>query len=355
MKRLLLAAAWLMPLCGGAQVSVRTQIDSTIIWIGEQARMTLEVTVDAQARVDWPEFDTAHFQQLTPGVEVLGYAPVDTAWLNNHERMQLTRQYVITSFDSALYRLPPLAVRIDGDTVLSNALALKVFTFDVDTLHEDSIFGLKGQMEPPFLWSEYASLLWLSVAVMLITAALLYIIVRLKDNKPIIRRIKRKPKLPPYQAAMQKIEQIKQEGIARQEDPKGYYTALTDTLRQYMQERYAFNAMEMTSSEIIEHLQAVNDPQSIRELQELFQTADLVKFAKHLTHLGENDRHLLSAIDYINQTKPTEPIAQPPAEEVVVDKRSRSMKVLLICGVVAAVLVLMTLVALLVYRIHLVS
>lgn len=352
---LAVAVAGFMSLSGMAQVSVRTQIDSTIIWIGEQTGLTLEVTVDAGARVDWPEFDTAHFQQLTPGVEVLTYTPIDTSWLNNRERMQLSRKYIITSFDSALYRLPPLAVRIDGDSVLSNPLALKVYTFDVDTLHEDSIFGLKAQMDPPFLWSEYASLLWLSVAVLLITVALLYIIVRLKDNKPIIRRIKRKPKLPPYQAAMQKIEQIKQEGIARQEDPKDYYTALTDTLRQYMQERYGFNAMEMTSGEIIEQLQSVNDPQSIRELQELFQTADLVKFAKHLTHLGENDRHLLSAIDYINQTKPTEPIAPPPAEDIIVDKRSRSMKITLICGIVVAVLVLMALVAFLIYRIYLVS
>lgn len=338
-----------------AQVTVQAQIDSAIIWIGEQTGLTLEVSAEKGAHVEWPEFDTVHFQQLTPGVEVLYYTPVDTQWLANGERMQLRRKYLITSFDSALYRLPPMPVRVGGDTLLSNALALKVYTFDVDTLHEDSIFGLCPQQSPPFLRSEYTTLLWLSVAILLLTAILLYVIVRLKDNKPIIRRIRHKRKLPPYQAAMKKIEQIKQEGIARAEDPKDYYTALTDTLRQYMQERYGFYAMEMTSSEIIAQLQAVNDERSINELRDLFETADLVKFAKHLTLLGENDRHLLSAIDYINQTKPTEPIAQPPAEEIIVDKKSRSTKVLLIASVIVAILVLMGLVAYLAYRIYMLS
>ena len=39
--------------------------------------------------------------------------------------------------------------------------------------------------------------------------------------------------------------------------------------------------MEMTSSEIIDKLQEINDKESIKDLMYLFQNADLVKFAKH--------------------------------------------------------------------------
>ena len=38
--------------------------------------------------------------------------------------------------------------------------------------------------------------------------------------------------------------------------------------------------MEMTSSEIIDKLQDISDKESIKDLMFLFQTADLVKFAK---------------------------------------------------------------------------
>ena len=80
--------------------------------------------------------------------------------------------------------------------------------------------------------------------------------------------------------------------------------------------------MEMTSSEIIEHLQAENDEEALHELRELFQTADLVKFAKYTTLINENDRNLVTAVEYINQTKIEEEVKPQPTEIVVEEKRS---------------------------------
>jgi hypothetical protein len=95
------------------------------------------------------------------------------------------------------------------------------------------------------------------------------------------------------------------------EDPKEYYTRLTETLRKYIEERYGFSAMEMTSSEIIDQLIKSGDQTMLDELRQLFQTADLVKFAKYSTLINENDANLVSAIDFINQTK----LETPPSEE----------------------------------------
>ena len=49
--------------------------------------------------------------------------------------------------------------------------------------------------------------------------------------------------------------------------------------------------MEMTSGEIIERLMASHDRAAIEELKELFNTADLVKFAKYSTLINENDKN----------------------------------------------------------------
>jgi len=124
---------------------------------------------------------------------------------------------------------------------------------------------------------------------------------------------------------MKEIEQIKADKMVSSENQKEYYTKLTDTLRRYIEERYGFSAMEMTSTEIIERLMQT-DQQSLDELRQLFMTADLVKFAKYSTMINENDANLVSAIDFINQTKlenqPTETVEKPQLSEA--DQRSQN-------------------------------
>lgn len=108
---------------------------------------------------------------------------------------------------------------------------------------------------------------------LILGAATVFFIIRYRDNKPIIKIIKIEPKLPPHQAAMKKIEEIKADKQVRREDPKLYYTELTEVLRTYIKDRFGFNALEMTSSEIIEHLLEVKDQQSISDLKTLFMTS----------------------------------------------------------------------------------
>ncbi len=336
-----------------AQVTVDATIDSTQILIGQPVGITLQVSADQGADVSMPDYDS--LQLLVPGVEVLHTSETDTNRINDGQRMVLTRRYIVTSFDSALYYLPPMQVKVGGKNYESKALALKVYTFEVDTLRPDSIFPMKTVMRPPFVWADWRPLLWLSIAVLILTALLLYVIIRLKDNKPIIRRIKLKPRLAPHKAAMMKIEQIKEEKIWQQEDSKEYYTQLTDTLRQYINERYGFNAMEMTTPEIIEHLQEVNDPSAVDELRELFETADLVKFAKYSTLLGENDRNLVNAIEYINATKKEEPATPQPTEIVIVEKRSKMAKTILIVSITIASVALVATSAYLIYKLILLN
>lgn len=164
---------------------------------------------------------------------------------------------------------------------------------------------------------------------------IIYFIVRYRDNKPIIKHIKIEPKLPPHQLAMKEIERIKTEKVWQKGRSKEYYTELTDTLRTYIQDRFGFNAMEMTSSEIIDKLMEV-EAKDIRDLKELFLTADLVKFAKHDPMMNENDSNLLNAIAFINDTKDEESLDKKPVptEITVEEKRSRRAKTLLIFGIV---------------------
>ena len=303
-------------------VTVEAKIDSLQILIGEQAKVQLQVAMDAKQLAVFP----AYTDTLVRGVEIIETVKPDTQFLNDRQRMLITQEYIITSFDSALYYLPPMPVTVDGKEYRSKALALKVYSMPVDTLHPDQFFGQKTVMKAPFAWEDWYGLM----------ACGALIIIRIRDNKPIIRKIKVEPKLPPHQAAMKEIERIKSEKVWQKGEPKTYYTELTDTLRTYIKDRFGFNALEMTSSEIIDKLLEMNDKDAISDLKELFQTADLVKFAKHDPQMNENDANLINAIDFINETKqPEEENQKPqPTEITIIEKRSLRTKILLICGIV---------------------
>lgn len=337
-----------------AQVTVDAKLDSAGIFIGQRIGVTLEVSADANKEVQLPEWDS--LQQIVPGLEFVKAEKADTSFLNEGKRIMLSRRYYFTSFDSALYLIPEMNVKVEGEDYKSKRLALKVFTFDIDTLHADSIFSIKAELAPPFDWTEWRHVICLGVLALLVLGLLIYVAHRLKTNKPIIRRIRNKQRIAPHKVAMRKIEQIKEEKIWQSEDSKEYYTQLTDTLRQYIKERYGFNALEMTSYEIIQKLQEVNDEDAVSELRELFQTADLVKFAKYSTLINENDRNLVSAIEYINQTKLEEPEQKPLPEVVVVEeKRSKIAKMILIGSVVVAGMVLLSVIFYIGYRIYMLT
>ena len=316
---ILLAAA---VLAAKAQVTVVAAIDSIEMLIGEQVHVTVTATMKEGSKVEFPVFKP--MQQIIPGVEVLKSNELGVKGKENGF-VDRSVVYTLTSFDDTLYYLPPFVVKVDGKPYESKSLALKVLGIEVDTVHVDQFFGPKDVQDNPFQWSDWSLLFWLSVLMLLLMAVGYYLYLRLRDNKPIITRIRIVKRLLPHQKAMKEIEQIKADKMQNAENPKEYYTKLTDTLRKYIEDRYGFNAMEMTSSEIIERLERAltDDSQSAEtmkaELRQLFTTADLVKFAKYSTMINENDANLVSAIDFINQTKlenvPTEETVKPELTE----------------------------------------
>ena len=306
-----------------AQVSVEAQIDSIEIFVGQQVHLTLTAHAKENAKVEFPVFQPS--QYITPGVEVLNSEQRPDVSQDNGF-MSRSMVYTLTSFDDTLYYLPPMTVKIDGKPYMSKSLALKVLTIEVDTAHVDQFFGPKDVQDNPFLWSDWSLSFWLSVLMLVLLAVTYYLYLRLRDNKPIIKTIRIVKRLLPHQKAMKEIEQIKADKMVSSENSKEYYTKLTDTLRKYIEERYGFNAMEMTSSEIIEKLTATQDENAISELRQLFLTADLVKFAKYSTLINENDRNLVNAIDFINQTKQEDVPVEETVKPQLTEEDQRSQK-----------------------------
>ena len=331
-------------------VSVNAEIDSCQRFIGEQARIKLKVGVDANKRALLPQFD----KEIMEGVEIVEKLPNDTQILNDGKRLLITEEYVVTSFDSALYAIPPFEVLVDGEPFYSEELALAVYMVPVDTTNLEQFFPPKDIWAVELTWDDYKAPVGYSILFILLAVVLAWVTIRFINNKPIIRIVKLKPKLPAHVVALNEMERIKSDtGWRTAGSSKEYYTAITDALREYMNERFAFNATEMTTAEIIEELLKIKDKESLRDLRDILETADLVKFAKFNPPMNENDRNLLNAIEFVDSTKLADSeIQQQPTEKKVVNERSVREKRLLLLAVVLLSLATATVLALLISELY---
>ena len=317
-----------------AQVTVNASIDSLQLYIGEQTKVKLEVSCPTASELVMPIYKDG---MLMPGIEIVGEVKADTQYLNRKQQMLVSQEYMVTSFDSAFYYIPPFEVLVDSQSYSSNPLALMVYQFPIDTTSVEAIFPIKDVVKVRLTFAD----LWLMLLAILLLAGIVvlvvYLVKRYNDDQPILKRVTIEPKLPAHQVALKEMDRIKEEKSWQRDDVKQYYTELTDALRTYMEERFGFNAMEMTSDEIIAQLNELPDKEWIGELRTLFQMSDLVKFAKYKPLINENDMNLITAIDFVNKTKVEEvaPAAPVTQEIVVKEGRSKQERILLLCGIIA--------------------
>ncbi|MFA6832071.1 MAG: hypothetical protein WCR36_07360 [Bacteroidaceae bacterium] len=311
-------------------IKIDAKIDSLRILIGQQAHITLQVSVPSGTNVILPQINDT----IISGIEVLNVSKLDSLWLNNKQSLTLKQVYTVTSFDSALYYIPPFEVQHDTTIYKSNSLALQVLTIPVDTIHKDKFFGPKENMSLAYGWVDWKPVVYLIIAFIVLVILLILIYRSYRDNKPIIRMVKVEPKLPPHEQAINDLKKIIIPNESEAKVAKEYYTQVTGAVRVYLCERYSFNAMEMTSSEIIEELVSRCNKEQLDELRDLFGMADLVKFAKWLPEKRELSHHLDTACEFVDETKveKSEDEKPEPTEVMVTEGRSKRTTYMLIAG-----------------------
>lgn len=297
------ALALLLPAKAVGQVVVDSKIDKADIFVGEQVKLTTTVAAGAGQKVHFPDYDEG--EQLTPGVEVVEAGQIDTALINEGKRMKLSRTYTITSFDSALYNLPAMEVEVDGNPYKSHSkIGLKVGNVPVDLQHPDNFAPPFTTVESPYSWTWL--LFSLSLTLWGLVALFVYAAVKLSDRRPMTKRVVIQPDVPPFKKASREIEKFKNMGVGATvsyEENKGYFVKLTDIVRRYLYDRFKFNALEKTTSEICEGIKTLVAPDDLRKLRDLFETADFVKFAKADSTPFERERLLNAASELLSNTR----------------------------------------------------
>ena len=137
----------------------------------------------------------------------------------------------------------------------------------------------------------------------IIIAALLvflFLKYRKKSEKKIFIEKPIEPELP-YIVALKKLKDLENEKIWLKGQVKEFHEQLTFILREYLEKKYKFNALEQSTSEIICSIEkTVEDKNHSGTITDVLQIADLIKFAKARIDEDLNRKFLNKTIDLIN-------------------------------------------------------
>ena len=316
-----------------AQVQVTASVDSTKILIGGRSHYFITVYAPKGTKISFPEFNNK--KEIVSDVEVLS-AKSDTADTNS--KVRIRRIYTITAWDAKRYTIPAQKVIVGGATKMTGNVTLDVQAVPVDTV-KSTPMPPDDIQKVPFSWGEWVPVI-LVIVLALILICIVFYLYRILCHKKNGRTPKNTRVLSYYEQAKHDLSEIAANKMLYAEQ-KAYYTDVTNVLRKYISQRYNINALEMTSHEILESMKDVCD---VSELKVVFNTADLVKFAKYSTDANDMTYYLDSIVHFIDSTKVEEPkeVIEEPKENIS-DTRSRKTIKL------AIGLLLVTSIALLIY------
>ena len=275
------------------KVSVTT--DTTNIRIGEQ--FLFKIVIKDTANVIFPE----KLENLT-SLEVVKDVKIDTF------KNSLIKKYLMTGFDSGAFYIPTQQIFIKNRAYLSDSVLINVATVLVDTTKQ-KMFPIKAIQTEPLVYDDFKPyIIWVVLAILLIGLFIYY----LKNRKnPEIEEVEIINTLPPFEEALEKLQELDNKLLWQNNEIKKYYSELTEIVRVFIEKELEIPALEITTHELVSLLSDYNNPknikpakETIRKLNALLQEADLVKFAKStpISHEIEEDRR--DAEKVLNDLKP---------------------------------------------------
>lgn len=273
---------------------VEAIVDSTQIKIGEEIKLSLLVEADTTATVVFPEANNSFLP-----LELLEAYETDT--VKQDAKYSLIKKYGVTQFDSGTYFIPKQKILINNKPFFTDSIRIAVADVVVDTLKQ-KMFDIKKITAVEKGSSTWWIYLLIVLGLLALFGAYFYFFVfQLKEKK----KKKKKAEIPPYDRALLQLNELDKSKLLLNSEYKGYYSELTNIVRQYIEEEVRIDALESTTAELIHKIEAQKDAgyldlkdETIKNLKNVLQTADLVKFAKSKPddNIIKADRNLVENI-----------------------------------------------------------
>jgi hypothetical protein len=305
----------------GQDIKVTASFDTSRILLGDQVHYTVTVIKPSDLHVAIKTLKDT----LCKNIEIVS-GPVRDSLIIPDNKLKITRKYLVTSFDSGFYQVPPVYVEVKDLSGLKRFYSeytplqvMRVKIAPADTTAK--IFDIIKPYKAPVTFGEI--LPWIIIA--FIVAAFVWgailLFRRLKKHKRTDEPVKETD--PAHIIAFRELEKLKNDQLWQKGEVKYYYTRLTEIIRQYLENRYGVYSMEMTTSETLEALviTGFKKDESYALLKTILNGSDLVKFAKYKPEPVENEEHFDNSWKFVENTKV---ILEIPEKNNSVKKEVRS-------------------------------
>ena len=293
----------ILPATFGQDVKVISAFDSTRIYIGDQINFTITVEQPSGLRLILPFFKDT----LCKKIDILSGPVVDSS-MSTGGRIKVTQKYLITSFDSGLYQIPPVYAEAKNDAGLkrfysdySHLQVTRVNIAPADTSLK--IFDIIKPYRAPVTIGEIIPWVLIIALLGVLTWAAIKFIRKLRKNKTVIEEVVNPD--PAHIIAFRELEKLRNEELWQKGEIKTYYTRLTEIIRQYLENRFSVFSLELTTAETLETLvkTGFKKDSNYSRLKIVLTGADLVKFAKYKPEPAENELHYKNSWEFVEETK----------------------------------------------------
>ncbi len=264
-------------------LSQNITLNKDTILIGEQVILTIKNT--AESTNIWPSYKDT----LITGIEIVDYGKIDTT--NNI----ITQNITLTSWDTGIYYIPSIEFS-ENNTTQSLSLIVKSIFLEENATYKD----IKQPLDAPM--NIYDILPW--IIILIIVLFIIYLSKKyLAKNNSTQKRIKKEIKTPPHVKALEKLDLLEKKQLWQKGEVKEYHAQISEIIRRYIEERFKFIALELTTSEIINRLNNKVNKQENINIKNVLERADLAKFAKSKPTNDENIDSMSMVKDFIQITK----------------------------------------------------
>lgn len=278
-------------------------LDTNTILIGDQIELNISVELNLNEEYNWPEFTDSVYKK----VEIISQSDLKEDTTENSKI--ISQQILLTCFDSGSYYLPPIVfnknkkteglllnvntIAINDSSVMMDITDTKIGTKDDYTAEE---IEEKEKEKKRKFWKRIA---WI-IGILILLFLIYYLIKKYKKGESIITKIK--IIVPPHITALNKLQNLQKKKLWQKGELKEYYSELSLILREYTENRFNFQALELPTSEIIKHLKQL-DSEILSKLESVLRKADNIKYAKGQSIDKENIESMGLSVQFINETK----------------------------------------------------
>ena len=282
------------------------ELDTTQLRIGEQT--VLHVFFEYQnpkgdALIIWPEYD----ESLTSDIDIVDKS-VDRDFLLDSASSTYLREQrlLITIFEEGRYTIPKQEIRLGDSLYYTNTAQLFVETVEIDT--SKGIADIKPIYSVNYPFSErskdWLNSNWYWIAIIAVLLIAFFVYRYIQKRKPEVEEEILEEIIPAHILALGVLEKLLKQEEWKSSEKKTYYSDLTDTVRNYLENRFGIHAMEQTTREIITDLKhaSISEEDKVY-LRKILREADMVKFAKFSPSDDDAFAYLNKSIDFVKRTK----------------------------------------------------